>query len=281
MTTIRIDPSLSPRLITVESPAVTITLQTLVNLIRDWEELPWNLTYLALLTASGKQDLGSGVRVGITSQLNNAQLTFEARPAHISDGTCTTGDARGRLLTDAAANFVADGVAPGATVVNLVDLSVMTVLKVVDATHLLGTGLQDGTDNQWDGGDTYKAWNAISCSVTGGNLTAVDELGVSMDPIVHTAFTHVSRESSTSASMTQLSAGDLDPLALVIWQSVLENGYTAQEMMRLMSAIMCGKTTIDLGPPVVVTFKAAGGAQSRVTATMTGSERTGIVLDVA
>jgi hypothetical protein len=279
MATIKIEPQYSPRLITVASPTTTITLQELVDLIRDWEVFPWNLTYPYIVTASGKQDLGGGTLVGITAQLQNAQLAFEARPIHVADGTNTALDTAGRLLTDAAATFVISGVLPGATVLNIDDLSIMTVIEVISDTQLLGTGLLDGALNQWAIGNHYKIWNPVSCRVTAGNLTAVDELGVSIDPIRHTAFTHISRETSTSAAMTQLTPSDVAPLAAAIWTSVLESGFTAEEVMRLMSAVLCGKTTISLGPPVTVTFRSVTDTRNRVVATMTGSTRTNVVFD--
>lgn len=77
---ISVNPLVSPRIITVLAPATDITMQDLVNLVRDWEDEQVDMEYDHLIDASGKQPLGGGVLVGITVTLRNAQLAFEARP---------------------------------------------------------------------------------------------------------------------------------------------------------------------------------------------------------
>jgi len=75
----------SPRIITIpEADGDSITIQSLVNQIRDWEDEQVNLSYPYLLAASGKEDLGGSIYVGITATLSNAKLKFEGR------GTPTT-----------------------------------------------------------------------------------------------------------------------------------------------------------------------------------------------
>jgi hypothetical protein len=80
MATISVDPISSPRIITILSPAVSISIQELVNLLRDWEDEPTNLEYDHLISAAGKEALGGGVQVGVTVILLNAKVAFEARP---------------------------------------------------------------------------------------------------------------------------------------------------------------------------------------------------------
>lgn len=77
---IQVNPISSPRIITVpEADGATITVQNLVNQIREWEQMPVNLSYPKLLTATGKEDLGGEVLVGITAKLQNTKLKFETR----------------------------------------------------------------------------------------------------------------------------------------------------------------------------------------------------------
>jgi hypothetical protein len=66
-----------------------------------------------------------------------------------------------------------------------------------------------------------------------------------------------------------------------IWSYEIEAGKTAEELMRMMAAVLLGKTTVtDLGGGnALVTFEAANGSRIRVTATMTGSERTSMTYD--
>lgn len=70
----------STKIITVLDPATTITIQDLHDEIRLYEELTNNLEISQIANASGKQDLGGGVRVGITLELiNDWRLAFEER----------------------------------------------------------------------------------------------------------------------------------------------------------------------------------------------------------
>ena len=83
--TIQVNPLVSPRIITVPlADGDSITIQSLVNQIRQWEQTIDSLSYDRLLSASGKEDLGGNVLVGITAKLENAKLKFEER------GTPTT-----------------------------------------------------------------------------------------------------------------------------------------------------------------------------------------------
>ncbi len=77
---IQINPTVSPRIITVPlSDGDSIIIQTLVNQIRDWEDAQANLCYPFILSATGKDDLGDGVSVGITVVLQNALVKAEDR----------------------------------------------------------------------------------------------------------------------------------------------------------------------------------------------------------
>jgi hypothetical protein len=65
------------RIITVLAPDTDITIQELINAIRDWEEnhLEWG----QVAEASGKEPLGGNVYVAITLKLLGWKLKFEER----------------------------------------------------------------------------------------------------------------------------------------------------------------------------------------------------------
>lgn len=65
------------------------------------------------------------------------------------------------------------------------------------------------------------------------------------------------------------------------WTEVIESGYTAAEILRLLAAVAAGKTNIvDLGGgDATVTFRDIGDTKDRIVADMTGSERTTLTLD--
>ena len=75
------------RIIEVTSDA-SITIQQLINAIRDWEDELTNFETSKIADASGKDDLGSGILVGITLKLLNWKLKFEAK---VSPTTCYVG----------------------------------------------------------------------------------------------------------------------------------------------------------------------------------------------
>ena len=77
--------------------------------------------------------------------------------------------------------------------------------------------------------------------------------------------------------------GDITPftelspqsLADAVWNRVIEAGFTAQELMQILSAVAAGKTDIDTsGANPIVTFRDLGDPADRVTATLPGRERT-------
>ena len=72
--------AVSPRIITVLAPSTSISIQDLLDTCRDLENAPQNMSYYQLASAAGKENLGEGVKVGITLTLINAVLAFEARP---------------------------------------------------------------------------------------------------------------------------------------------------------------------------------------------------------
>lgn len=81
--TIRTDVSVewdvSPRIIEVAAPSTEITIQDLVDTVRELEEDLLNLSYPRLLDCAGKQYLSPGKYVGITVELQDARVKFEDR----------------------------------------------------------------------------------------------------------------------------------------------------------------------------------------------------------
>jgi hypothetical protein len=67
------------KIITVDSPDTEITIQELIDKIRDWEDEQEQLSIYKVANATGKEELGGGVKVGITLTLIDWKITFEAR----------------------------------------------------------------------------------------------------------------------------------------------------------------------------------------------------------
>jgi len=77
---IRVNWALSPRIITILAPSTEVTIQDLHDTLTDLEDEPPALAYDQIISTSGDEPLGSGVYVGLTATLLNAQIAFEARP---------------------------------------------------------------------------------------------------------------------------------------------------------------------------------------------------------
>lgn len=71
---------------------------------------------------------------------------------------------------------------------------------------------------------------------------------------------------------------DLSPatLAAAVWAEVIESGLDAGDVMRLLLAVAAGKSDIS---GTTVTFRDQADTKNRVTAEMTGSERTTVVVN--
>lgn len=203
MAEILVYPYLNPRIIEVLSPTVTVSIQELVDLIRAWEDSTVGMGYPFLLAASGKEDLGGGVLVGITAQLQNAKIAFQQRSVSDSNGGATTADPDGTKLIDSSGTFISDGIQAGDSIFNQTDLSMTTVLSVDSEIQLQHFPLEGGSLNTWSISDSYRVWNKIQCEVNGGNLVAVDEFGATQSSFLPTAETHVVRTSASSATLTE------------------------------------------------------------------------------
>lgn len=77
---VTIDWESSPRVITVADTSDEITIQDLVDTCRYHEQQLINMDYPHLIDAAGKEFLGGTTYVGVTAALQNAVLSFEARP---------------------------------------------------------------------------------------------------------------------------------------------------------------------------------------------------------
>jgi len=197
--------SLSPRLIKVALPSTEVVLQDLHDTTVVAEQSVDGMDELELVSSAGKEDLGGGTQVGITSTLLDGKLLFDARTASDESGTVTTPDPTGTTLIDSAGLFITNGILPGAVIINFNDRSVGTVLTIDSEFQItLLEPMADGTLNTWVSGDFYKIWNIDQCAASGGNLVAVDDLGATTSAIFPTFGTQILLTSSSSATLQEL-----------------------------------------------------------------------------
>ena len=216
-TDVKVDFEDSPRIIEVASPSTEMTMQDLVDTLREQEDaFSKGLSHPKLIDASGKEPLGGGVSVGITTALQNALLSFEGRTTPAETGTVTTGSStpvNGKIsFIDTSADFVTAGVKRGSLVINFTDQSIADVVRVDSATQLTTKVLVNGVGNTYDVNDVYHVFNITQVNATGGNITAVDDVQAELDPLLPTAFTQVVRTSSASATIAELEITELKHL---------------------------------------------------------------------
>ena len=198
----------SPRVVEIASPSTEITIQDLIDTLRvDEEAFTRGLSFPKLIDAAGKEDLGGGVRVGITANLRDAQVSFQARTTPAQTGTVTTGSSAPAIgyitFEDTGADFIAAGVVRGSLVINFTDRSIADVGDVISPTSLRTKVLVNGSTNTFSVTDDYQVFNIIQCNISGGNLVAVDEAISSISPAVPTAFTQIVRTASSSATLQE------------------------------------------------------------------------------
>ena len=149
-TDVSVNQVLNPRLAEISSTSSEITVQDSHDTLRDIEDNPSSKLYDKLVDTAGKEDLGGGTTVGLTTTLQNVQYAPQRSGSRCS-GTATTGSVT--QLIDNLADFVTDGVARGDWVINFTDQSVSEVLSVEDLNTLNIRTLSDGTDQDFDIGD--------------------------------------------------------------------------------------------------------------------------------
>ncbi len=153
-----------------------------------------------LVDATGKDDLGGDVEVGITATGNDVQIAFQARTTPASSGTVTTGDSNGINYIDTGGTLIADGVVRGYICINFTDQSMCSVISVEGEGLATTNGLTGGLDNQFDIGDDCKFYEVEQCEISGGNWVATDSVGDPMDAILPTFGTQIVRTSASSAT---------------------------------------------------------------------------------
>lgn len=138
---------------------------------------------------------------------------------------------------------------------------------------------------------TQSALLAGALSATGSAAFSIAPASVTLGAIVSaTASAAFSLSTTATPRATGNLAGNITPftdlspegLAASVWGEILESGYTAKDLMRLLSSVAAGKTDINTaGPDPIVTFRDLNDTANRVVATMSGSERASVTKNTA
>ena len=115
------------KLITVD-PETSVTIQQLINAIRDWEDELVNMDCSQVASAGGKDDLGGGTLVGITLKLLNWKVKFADKG---SVTVCTVSG--GNLVAVDEYGDTMDAIEPSTNVTVMVAQSSSAVQIVAEA----------------------------------------------------------------------------------------------------------------------------------------------------
>ena len=199
-----VDWRVSPRILTIPAPITEVTVTDLHETLLDLEDEVEGILWEDTRNTSGGEALGGGTTVGVTVELQNTQIAFEARTTPLESGTATsatTVGADGRItLIDTAATFITNNTGRGDIVINITDGSQASVISVTSETELICDTLIGGTDNDFDIADSYDVYDVVQCRVAGGNLVAVDDVGGEITPVFTTFGTQVLLTASSSAT---------------------------------------------------------------------------------
>jgi hypothetical protein len=199
---IRVYPNYSPRIIEILAPITDVTVQELVNAIRAWEDSEIGELYPFLLEADGKQALTGDVAVGITATLQDAKVMFSGRTTPlIHDDSVTSDNTLGTRLIASGGNFITNGVVPGSTIINETTHGMTSVVEVISESELLCLAPTGGSRVSWLTGDVYSILPNVECSITGGNLVAIDDLGTEISPIFPSPGVQMTKADSSSATL--------------------------------------------------------------------------------
>lgn len=200
---------LSPRIIIIPLTETDITIDDLQDTLLDLEDDEEGMMWPHLRKTSGGETLDESTNVGLTMELQNAKVYFAARSTPLDNGsgrTCDLTNTAGIQLYVDDADFVSDGVYAGCTVFNATTAEMATVTEVVDLHTLNSFPLSGGGDLGWTSGDNYMVYPNVQCSITGGNLVAVDDVGAPIDPVFQSPNVQVVKTSSASATLQELGA---------------------------------------------------------------------------
>lgn len=170
-------------IITVPSPQTTLQIQDLLDEIRNVEDEYYALGYGHIADAFGKQDLGGGVKVGITMVLQSPwRIAFEARPGPDTESCRIDG---GNLVGGLNNNPIAPTAFTQVTMANSSSATISTPNDTANLKYLIeslyGSHMGVGNTYYWDpvdGSDTndglqpasaVKTFTKVNLLVTSNN----------------------------------------------------------------------------------------------------------------
>jgi hypothetical protein len=110
--------------------------------------------------------------------------------------------------------------------------------------------------------------------LTGGRKMAAVNTAVASSPLAQL------RQRYRMGAVGKVNELSQDDVTGAVLEAPVEAGFSLKQAIRLLLAVAVGKTDIDTsGPDPIIRFRDLNDSKDRITATMTGSERTTVVKD--
>lgn len=145
-------------------------------------------------------------------------------------------------------------------------------------------------------GSATATWTLSGTLAAAVGLTGASSLTFTVGPTTLGAIINalgtspVTFVNSATIRATGALAGDITPfttlspenLAQKVWSYVIDSGYSAEQIVRVLASVAAGKTdVVDLGGgSATVTFRDLADTRNRVSASMSASERTSVTLNI-
>ena len=189
------------KLVIVEAPDTDVTIQELVDEIRDWQDELVNMETDNICVATGKEDLAGGVQVGITLELiNDWRLQFEDRVSPPWD-ICTVGG--GNLVATNVYNN--EPVYPSAYVNTVIAQSSSATLLSASGATLGPSDIPTIVDEVWD--------EAIAEHLIGGSIGEALDLAASGSSLTYDGIADSVWDEASADHLTPGTVGEAQDLA--------------------------------------------------------------------
>jgi len=201
-TDIEIDWYEDPRIANITTASNEIIVQDSHDTLATIEDDEEGTQFPNLVSSAGKESLGGGTEVGITTTLQNVQYAPQRTgPRVTTTDTVTTGGTSSFICS--AATFSSDGVIRGDWVLNWTDQSITEVLEVLSETELrvrTPSGMA-ASSNDFAVSDVITIWEVSEFSLAGGNFVAIDDVDADINPLFPVFGRFISKASASSATI--------------------------------------------------------------------------------
>lgn len=213
-------------------------------------------------------------KAGAISSRNDSPLKFTIGSLNVAKGINVTGNTNILFTASGAGQAVAS--LQGAGTITFVSSGAMFAPfnMVGDTTITFASSATLRADASITGSSTIQFDTSLTTGANGFMVAIPISTELTADTVASAVWNALAASNSTAGTMGEKlnDAGS----ASNPWTEIIESGYTAAEILKLISSVLYGKTIID---GTTVKFRDIADSKDRITATMVGSERNTVTID--